>query len=136
MSGPPNPPPLYEVEREVMEEVWKRGEVTVRTILEALNASGPKQRAYTTIMTVMAKQLRGKGLLTRRREGKTDVYAPVMSRDAYLTARAAAEVNALVEEYGEVALAQFVERVGELEPAHQDALRGIAGTRRKSGDGR
>ncbi|MBS1893176.1 MAG: BlaI/MecI/CopY family transcriptional regulator, partial [Actinobacteria bacterium] len=50
----PGPPPLHELESEVMEEVWEREEATVREVLETLN-SGRKQRAYTTITTIMAR---------------------------------------------------------------------------------
>ena len=30
-------PPLHELEAEVMEELWSRGEATVRSVMEALN---------------------------------------------------------------------------------------------------
>ena len=70
------PPPLHELEGEVMEEVWHRGEASVREIMMALNASAPRERAYTTYMTIMAR-LDGKGVLERRREGKTDFYRAV-----------------------------------------------------------
>ena len=73
------PPPLHELESEVMEEIWRRDEATVRDVLEALN-KGRKQRAYTTIMTIMAR-LDEKGMLRRRKRGKTHVYRPVMSRE-------------------------------------------------------
>ena len=118
------PPPLHRLEEEVMEEMWDRGTATVREVLEALNR-GPKQRAYTTIMTIMARLAR-KGLLTRERKGKTDVYAIVLSRDAYRDARAEAEVKAVVEEYGELALVHFSERVAELDPKRLRALRRLA----------
>lgn len=108
-----------------MEEVWRRSEATVRDVLEALNR-GPKQRAYTTVMTIMAR-LAEKGLLTRRRQGRSDVYAPVMARDAYLQARARAEVGALVEEFGDVALAHFAKRVNDLDSERLTELRRLAG---------
>jgi predicted transcriptional regulator len=76
------PPPLGVLEADVMEQLWRQGEATVRTVLEAINATAGKERAYTTVMTVMGN-LDRKGLLTRRREGKTDVYIPVMSREQY-----------------------------------------------------
>jgi predicted transcriptional regulator len=118
------PPPLHELEAEVMEQVWRRERSTVREVLEALNR-GRRQRAYTTIMTIMAR-LHGKGLLNRERAGKTDVYSPVMERDAYLHARARAEVEALVEEFGELALTQFAAQMDKLDPARLRALRKIA----------
>lgn len=120
----PPPPPLHELETEVMEEVWRRQTATVREVLEALN-EGSKQRAYTTVMTVMAK-LDRKGLLTREREGKTDVYTAVMSRDSYRDARAHAEVEALVDQFGDLALAHFSERVDGLDPERLRKLRRVA----------
>ena len=118
------PPPLHELEAEVMEDVWGRGLATVREVLEALNG-GRRQRAYTTVMTIMAR-LHRKGLLERRREGKTDVYWPALSRPAYLDARARAEVEALVEEFGDVALAHFATQVGHLDPERLEKLRRLA----------
>jgi predicted transcriptional regulator len=118
------PPPLHELEAEVMEEVWRRDEATVREVLDALNR-GPKQRAYTTIMTIMAR-LDGKGLLTRKRSGKADVYRPVMSRDRYLEARAQAEVEDLVADYGDVALAHFARQLETLDPTRRRQLRKLA----------
>lgn len=108
-----------------MEEVWRRAEATVRDVLEALNSSASRVRAYTTVMTVMSK-LHSKGLLDRRREGKTDIYRPVMSREQYLQARARAEVGALVEEYGEVALVHFARQMAELDPERREQLRRLA----------
>jgi predicted transcriptional regulator len=36
------PPPLHELEEEVMDEVWRRDEVSVGEVKEALNARAPK----------------------------------------------------------------------------------------------
>jgi predicted transcriptional regulator len=118
------PPPLHELESEVMDEMWKRGRATVRDVLEQLNR-GPKQRAYTTVMTIMTRLAR-KGLLTRVREGKTDIYSPVVSRAEYADARAGAEVDALVDEFGDVALVHFARKVCALDPARRDQLRALA----------
>jgi predicted transcriptional regulator len=65
------PPPLHELEAEVMDEVWRHDEVSVRDVNEALNARASKDRTYTTYMTIMAR-LDSKGLLERTRRGKTD----------------------------------------------------------------
>lgn len=121
----PAPPPLHELESEVMEEVWARREATVRDVQESLNARNEKARAYTTLLTVMTR-LDGKGLLVRRRAGRLDVYAPAMSREAYLEARAAAEVSALVEDFGDLALAHFARHVDRLDPERLERLRRLA----------
>lgn len=125
-SRPSIPPALHELESEVMEELWRRsGEATVREVLEALNSSASRVRAYTTVMTVMGK-LHRKGLLDRRREGKTDIYRPVMSREQYLEARAQAQVGALVDEYGEVALVHFARQMDRLDPKRREQLRRLS----------
>lgn len=117
------PPPLHELEAEVMEEMWRRDQATVREVMDALN-SGPRERAYTTIMTIMIR-LDKKGLLTRKRLGKTDIYSTVQSREAYREARAQAEVEALVDEFGDLALAHFSEHVGKSDPERVSQLRAL-----------
>jgi predicted transcriptional regulator len=119
------PPPLHELEAEVMEELWRSGEAPVRAVMEALNKSASPKRAYTTYMTIMAR-LHKKGLLARRREGKTDFYAPSLSRDEYLAVRARAEVEDLVAQYGDVALSHFAQQMASLDPARRRALQRLA----------
>jgi predicted transcriptional regulator len=119
------PPPLYELEAEVMEEMWRLGEANVRAVMEALNARTERQRKYTTIMTTM-RRLDAKGLLTRRREGITDIYSPAMTREEYRQARAQAQVGALVDEYGEMALVHFARQMETLDPERREQLRRIA----------
>lgn len=118
------PPALHELEAEVMEEAWRHDEVTVREVLEALNR-GKKQRAYTTIMTIMSR-LDEKGLLARRREGKTDVYRAALSREDYEEARTRAQVDELVAEHGDLALAHFARQLEDLDPEQRKRLRRLA----------
>jgi predicted transcriptional regulator len=118
------PPQLHELEAEVMDEMWQRGTATVREVLQALNR-GPKQRAYTTVMTIM-RRLDAKGLLTREREGKRDVYSVAIGREDYLDARAEAEVKGLVDEFGDVALAHFTRQIATLDPQRARRLRRLA----------
>lgn len=129
MVKPETPPPaLHDLEAAVMDEMWRLEEANVRTVLDALNASVEKQRAYTTLMTVMAR-LDAKGLLSRRRVGKTDFYAPTSTREEYLEARARTEVGALVEEFGDVALVHFARQMAELDPKRREQLRRLANRR-------
>ena len=121
----PAPPALHELESEVMEQLWSSGEASVRSVMEALNARTKADRAYTTYMTVMAR-LHEKGLLSRRRDGKTDYYAPVYERDEYMALRAQAEVEGLVAQYGDVALSHFAQQMASLDPARRRALQRLA----------
>jgi predicted transcriptional regulator len=118
-------PALHELEAEVMDAVWKLEEASVRDVMDALNRAGSKPRAYTTYMTILSR-LHGKGLLTRRREGKTDIYTPVHTREEYADMRAEAEVAALVETFGDVALSHFARQVADLDPERRKALERLA----------
>jgi predicted transcriptional regulator len=120
----PPPPALPELEAQVMEEVWRDGEATVRTVLERLNR-GSRTRAYNTIMTILVR-LNAKGLVTRTRRGRTDVYAPAMTRAEYLERRAQAEVGAIIDQYGDLALAHFARHVDKLDAERLAQLRKLA----------
>jgi predicted transcriptional regulator len=121
----PAPPPLHELEAEVMEELWSQGEAPVRSVMDALNKRASRDRAYTTYMTIMAR-LHKKGVLDRRREGKTDFYAPKLTREQFMASRAQAEVEGLVAQYGDVALSHFARQVAGLDPARRRALQRLA----------
>jgi len=123
--APVAPPALHELEAEIMEEVWRQGETTVKLVMEALNRKTKPPRAYTTYMTVM-RRLNDKGLLDRTRSGRHDTYAPRLSRDEYQQRRAGAEVRGLVDEFGEVALAHFAKSLSTLDPARRRQLRRLA----------
>ena len=108
-----------------MEQVWRSGETSVRAVMEECNQQATKARAYTTYMTILAR-LHKKGLLQRRREGKTDFYSPVFERDDYLSRRSRHQVQELVSEYGDVALSHFAEQMASLDPARRRALQRLA----------
>jgi predicted transcriptional regulator len=127
MSPKPKlPPELHELEAEVMENVWSRdGEVAVRDVMEALNSRTKKPRAYTTYMTILGR-LHAKGLVTRRREGKTDLYKPSYTREEYADLRARAGVDSLVEQYGEAAFTHFARQMADLDPDRRRELQRLA----------
>lgn len=108
-----------------MEEMWRLEEATVRAVMEACNAAADKPRAYTTYMTIMSR-LDSKGLLQRRREGKTDYYRPVHTRKEYAELRTEAEVEALVDQFGDVALSHFAKQMAQLDPERRRALERLA----------
>lgn len=104
------------------------GEATVREVMDALNRAAPKARAYTTYKTILGR-LSVKGLLRRRREGRTDFYVPVSSRAEYAELRAGAEVEALIDAFGDVALSHFARQMAELDPQRRGALERLARAR-------
>lgn len=67
---------LGRLERQVLEETWGRGEISVRDVFVSFD----KRVAYTTLMTTLDR-LYKKGLLARRKEGRAFLYSPAVSRD-------------------------------------------------------
>jgi predicted transcriptional regulator len=70
------PPPL---ELACLTILWKRGAADVGEVREALHESRPL--AYTTVMTVLERLAR-KGMVTRRKSGRSFRYAPARDREA------------------------------------------------------
>lgn len=66
---------LGQLEREVMEELWRHGEMSVRDVHQAFD----ERSAYTTLMTTLDR-LHKKGLLNRRKHGRAFLYSPRISR--------------------------------------------------------
>jgi predicted transcriptional regulator len=69
---------LGKLERQVLDEAWRRGEVSVREVFVAFD----EQVAYTTLMTTLDR-LYKKQLLQRRKEGRAFLYAPAVSREEF-----------------------------------------------------
>lgn len=87
-----------------MEMLWAAdGPRSVRHVLETLNDGRRSALAYTTVMTVLSR-LAGKGVLVRARAGRGFVYSPVAGDEAGIA------VREVVRDYGEAALAHFVEQ--------------------------
>jgi predicted transcriptional regulator len=69
---------LGKLERQVLEEAWRRGEVSVRDIYVAFQ----ERIAYTTLMTTLDRLFR-KQILDRRKGGRAFFYSPAMSREEF-----------------------------------------------------
>ena len=67
---------LGKLEREVLDEIWRRDEGSVRDVYLAFGESV----AYTTVMTTLDR-LYKKRLLTRRKDGRAFIYRPVVDRE-------------------------------------------------------
>ena len=116
---------LGELEVAIMRLMWTRETATVRDILTLLRADG-RELAYTTVMTVMGR-LVTKGLLARTLSGKTHSYQAVHDEAAFLRLAAAQRVQAMIAEFGDVALTQFLATVDDLSPERRRQLAEMAG---------
>lgn len=86
-----------------MDAVWKAGRpVSVREIVDALNAGRAGPLAYTTVMTVM-NRLADKEALARSPAGRSFVYEATAPDPAGLA------VKNVIRTYGDEAMAHFVD---------------------------
>ncbi|HZQ06834.1 MAG TPA: BlaI/MecI/CopY family transcriptional regulator [Anaerolineae bacterium] len=102
---------LGTLEARIMEIVWKRETVTVQ---EACDRMG-KGANYKTVMTVM-NRLVEKGYLERKKVSRAFVYTAKLKREEFLQKASHQIVTGLVSDFGELALAQFVDVLDAIDP--------------------
>ena len=99
--------------------MWRAGEATVRDVADAL--IGKTDSAYTTVMTVMTR-LAEKGLLSRAARGRAYVYRPKLTKQEYAEALSRSRVRSLIDDFGELAIAQFAEELEQVDPERAKRL--------------
>ena len=116
---------LGELELAAMDIVWERESVTVADVLESLNQEDNRQLAYTTVMTIMSR-LADKGWLTAEKRGRAYAYRATYTRSEAEVAAVSSGVRSLVEDFGEVAIAQFVKELDDVDPKQLTRLAALA----------
>ncbi len=112
---------LGNLEKEIMEIMWKLKEAKVRDVLNSFRRE--KQPAYTTIMTVMAR-LSEKGILKRRMIGDSYVYKASQNKEVFLELRSKKIIGSLFKNFGEdLAIAQFIEHIENIDSEKSKSLR-------------
>jgi len=118
---------LGQLQRAVMEVVWRRGEASVHEVLRHLGRR--KKLAYTTVLTVLQK-LEKAGWLAHRAEGKSYIYLPVRSREE----AGAGSVRGFLQRVFEgdaVAMFQHLIRESDLSDQELAELRAMIDKKRK-----
>ncbi len=118
MQGKRTVPGLGSLETVIMEALWKTQEASVRDVLVAIGNG----YAYTTVMTVM-QRLHEKGVLQRRLKDGAYLYQPVAPREQYAKETVQKTLDQLVDGFGDVALAQFLDTLDEVSPERLQRLR-------------
>ena len=126
-SQPEEPRPLTPVELELMQLVWKQGEVSVADVLAAL----PPERklAYTSVSTVL-RILEQKGVVQSRKVGRGHLYSARLPREAYEVQSVRHLVDTVFDGTASALVARLVEAV-PLSPEEVEQIRKLLG--RKGG---
>ena len=118
---------LGQLQRAVMEVVWRLGQASVHDVLQQLGRR--KKLAYTTVLTVMQK-LEKAGWLEHHNEGKSYIYTPARSREE----AGAGSVRGFLKRVFEgdaVAMFQHLIRESDLSDAELRELRAMIDEKRK-----
>lgn len=111
---------LGPLEARVMAVIWKANKpLAVRDVVTEF---GDREPAYTTVMTIMVR-LAEKGILRRRAKGKLYLYEARFAEEEFLRRAAQRSVRKLVDDFGDVALAQFAEELSRAKPGAIHRLR-------------
>lgn len=113
-----------ELEAEIMAVVWDVPQATVGDVCARLG----QDSNYKTVMTVM-NRLVEKGALHRRRDSRAFAYVAAESRLAFVSRVSRHVAESLVEEYGALAVAQFVDALDAFDPALLDQLSALVEAR-------
>ena len=113
-------PQLGELEAAIMQIIWSQDEVTVRSVWQTLQPRRPL--AYTTVMTVMSR-LAQKGILSARKQGKTYYYKASASPQQFVEQQAQRAVQDVIDDFGEIAIAQFLRAIARVDAERLAALR-------------
>ena len=119
---------LGKLERQVLEETWRLGEVSVRDVHRAFE----QRIAYTTLMTTLDR-LHRKTVLRREKSGRAFLYQPRLSRAEFESARATAAVRTALEGDGEsvgLLLSFLVQAVSDRDHELLDDLEALVRARR------
>lgn len=98
---------LGSLEKEIMEIIWKAKTASVRFVLNQM--SKKRVVAYTTVMTTMSR-LYAKGILKRHQDASgAYIYTPTEDKPTFLARVSGNMINSLLNNYGDVAVAQFID---------------------------
>ena len=99
-------PKLTNLEFQIMEVLWAKGECSIREIIDAL--PGKRRPAYTTIQTTVYR-IEGKNIVRRvKKVGNFHVFAPAISREA-ARRRLIDDILALFGGRGQPVMAHLIE---------------------------
>jgi predicted transcriptional regulator len=93
---------------------WRRGNATVREVVEELNERRASPLAYTTVLTLTSR-LWTRGLLAREPEGRGFRYRPAKTREKLLGELSEALIDRLIADFGEIGVARIGERLDRLD---------------------
>jgi predicted transcriptional regulator len=123
------PLPGGDLEDAVLAAIWEAGSASAPDVHQTVGV--PRGLAYTTVAKVLDR-LRAKGLLTRRRAGKSFVYTAKVRREHVERARAGDALRRLLASEPVPAIATLIDAMEEIDPELVAELSRQVAARRRS----
>ena len=119
---------LGDLETDIMEIIWQKGELTVRQVYEMLQEK--RTIAYTTVMTVMSR-LADKGLLQKIKEGNAFLYRAPSTKEEFTRSTLKKVINELMADFSAPAISQFLDSIEDADPEKMEELSRLIEKKRK-----
>ena len=114
---------LTDAELELMHLLWDQGPMTAKQALAALSLSPDRDRALTTVSTIL-RILQDKGFVLAQVQGRAHAYAPTLDRATYQQGHVQQVVRDVF--HGDaVGLVRQLVRAEALDPDEVAALRAL-----------
>lgn len=103
------------LEAKIMNVLWESrdSEGSIRDVQAKLEKE--KDLSFNTVMTVM-NRLVDKGFLTKRPEGRTSLYRPVLPKEQFLEEQSKELTHELMEEFGPLVVSHMLDELEEADP--------------------
>lgn len=109
------------LQKEILKIIWERGPLSGRDLVELINAPLRKKYAYNTVLTIIEK-MRQKGIILRRKIGKSYFFWPRVTKDNLLRNRVHEFLQGLVKEFSEPVMSHFLDSKDRIEPEKVEEL--------------
>lgn len=128
----PPTPDLSPAQREIMEIVWERGEISAREVRQVLCET--REVARNTVRTLL-ERMEAKGWLTHREEGRTFLYSASQPREATIGEKVREVVDDICGGSPEALVTALIDYRG-LSDAEVDRIRKMLSAAKKAKPGK
>ena len=104
---------LGTLEKDIMEVLWKRGESSVKDILDKFPAD--RNISYSAVITVTNRMTK-KGLLKKRKMGKAYFYKPIYDKEQFFEMVSKKVVEGISGFSLKSAMVHFVDYMSQMDP--------------------
>ncbi len=121
---------LGDLEADVMNIIWDKGECTVRDVHQELCEC--REIAYTTVMTIMSR-LADKKILVKKKVKKAYCYKSKYTREKFVEVCVGEILEGMADKYTQPVLTCFVEKMAEIDPDSLEVLEQLI-NKKKTGE--